>query len=50
MGYDDGDDNSYPNFRKAMKEVSTCANGEVILFMTDALQEYLHMEKNLKEL
>ena len=50
MGYEGVDDDAYPNFKKILTEVSSHAHGGTILFMTEALQEYLHMEKNLKEL
>ena len=50
MGYENVGDDAYPNFRRNLKEVATYAHSGLILFMTDALQEYLHMEKTLKEL
>ena len=50
MGYEGGDDGVYPNLRKTLNDVAAHARGGVILFMTDALQKYLHMKNNLKKL
>ena len=49
MGYEGTDDQSYPNFRRARSQ-SAHAHGGMILYITDALQEYLQMEKTLKKL
>ena len=50
MGYEYGDDDAYPNFRRILKEASTHGHGGLVLFLTDALQDYLKMENTLKQL
>ena len=50
MGFEAGDNDAFPNFQRIFKEVGTHGHGGLMLFMTDALQEYLQMKKLLKQL
>ena len=48
MGYDD-DVGVHPSFiRRSLAEVASFGHAGLVQFMNDALQEYLHMELNLK--
>ena len=48
MGYEADNEGCFPNFRRALADVSSHGHGGLILYMTDALQEYLLMENTLK--
>ena len=50
MEYESGGDGSNPIFRSMLQEVAAHAHGGLILFMTDALRDYLQMEATLKKL
>ena len=50
MGYEEDTIVIYPIFRRTFKEVSDYDHAEMVLYMTDALQDYLRMETSLKKL
>ena len=50
MGYEGDSTGNYPNFRKTLREVSDYGHAGLILYMTDALQDYLSMQNTLKQL
>ena len=50
MGYEGDKTTNYPNFRKTLHQVAEHAHAGLILYMTDALQDYLCMEQSLKKL
>ena len=47
MWYEADSLGNYPNFRKTLKEVADHGHAGMILYMADALQDYLSMEQSL---
>ena len=49
MGYEADSAGNCPNFGRVLKDVSDYGHAGMILFMTDALQDYMSMEGTLKK-